>query len=70
MELTGNTFHLDIHDILANDTHGVVLLTAHGERNGQTLSAREANVWHLAGGKATEFWVCPEDQAALDRFFG
>lgn len=69
MSLSGNTFRLDIHDILANDTHGVVLVTAHGERNGQTLSVRQANIWHLADGQATEFWVFPEDQAAVDQFF-
>lgn len=69
MELSGGSFHLEIHDILANDTHGVVLVTAHGERDGQTLAAREANVWSLADGKATEFWAYAADQAAIDKFF-
>jgi uncharacterized protein len=69
MELSGGTFRLEIHDILANDKHGVVLLTAHGERDGQTLAVRESNIWHLADGKATEFWVFAEDQPAVDRFF-
>ena len=69
MELSGGTFHLEIHDILANDTHGAVLVTAHGERDGQTLAVREANIWHLANGKATEFWALADDQAALDKFF-
>jgi uncharacterized protein len=67
IELTGGTFRLDIHDVLANDTHGVVLATAHVERNGQQMSAREVNIWHLKDGKATEFWVFPEDSAELDR---
>jgi ketosteroid isomerase-like protein len=70
MELSGGSFRLDVHDILANDTHGAVLVTAHGERDGQELTAREVNIWHLADGKATEFWVFAEDQAAVDRFFG
>ena len=70
MELSGGSFHLDIHDILANDTHGVVLVTARGEGDGQTLAAREANIWHLADGKATEFWAFAEDQAAIAQFFG
>jgi uncharacterized protein len=35
MELSGGSFHLDIHDIVANDTHGVALVTTHGERDGQ-----------------------------------
>jgi ketosteroid isomerase-like protein len=70
MDLSGGSFHLDIHDIVANDTHGVALVTAHGEREGQTMAVREANIWHLADGKATEFWAFAEDQAALDKFFG
>jgi len=69
IELTGGTFRLDLHDVLANDTHGVVLVTAHAERDGQPVSVREANIWHLADGKATEFWVFPEDTAELDRMF-
>lgn len=69
MELTGGSFHLDIHDIVANDVHGVALVTAHGERDGQTFAVREANIWHLADGKATEFWTFAEDQAAIDRLF-
>lgn len=69
MELSGGSFRLDVHDILANDTHGIVLATAHGQRDGQQLTAREVNIWHLADGKATEFWAFAEDQAAIDRFF-
>ena len=70
MELSGGSFHLDIHDIVANDTHGVALVITHGERDGQTMAVRAANIWHLADGKATEFWAFAEDQAAIDKFFG
>ena len=66
VELSGGTFRLDVHDVLANDTHGAVLVTAHGERDGQPLAVREANIWHLADGKATEFWAFAEDQAAVE----
>jgi ketosteroid isomerase-like protein len=70
MELSGGSFHLDVHDIVANDAHGVALVTAHGQRDGQAIAVREANIWHLADGKATEFWAFAEDQAALDKLFG
>ena len=69
MELSDGTFRLEIHDIVANDTHGVVLVTSHGERGGQRLAVRAADIWHLAGGKATEHWTFAEDQAAFDKFF-
>jgi ketosteroid isomerase-like protein len=35
MELTGGSFRLDIHDVLANDEHGVALATATATREGQ-----------------------------------
>jgi uncharacterized protein len=70
MELSGGTFRVDVHDLLANDVHGVALVTAHGERDDQRLEARQANIFHLADGKATEFWGFAEDQEALDKFFG
>jgi uncharacterized protein len=70
MELTGGTFRLDVHDILANDQHGTVLVTAHAEHHGKTLDSREVNIFHLANGKATEFWAFFEDQAQVDDFFG
>src|SRR5713226_7362004 len=37
MELTGGTFKLEIHDILANDTHAVVLVRATAEHDGRKL---------------------------------
>ena len=70
MELSGGSFRVDVHDVVANDVHGVALVTTHGERDGQTMAVRAANVWHLADGKATEFWSFAEDQAAFDKFFG
>ncbi len=69
MELTGGTFRIEVHDVLANDTHGVVLATFHAERDGQTVALRAADIWHLADGKATEHWSFFEDQAAVDKLF-
>jgi uncharacterized protein len=69
-EVTSGTFRLEVHDVLANDTHGTVLVTAHGEREGHRLAMREVNIWHFADGKCTEFWAFAEDSAELDRFFG
>ena len=50
MELSGGTFRGEIHDVVANDTHGVALVTFHGERDGQTVALRSADIWHLASG--------------------
>jgi uncharacterized protein len=70
MEMTGGSFRVDVHDILANDTHGVVLVTTRAERDGQMLASRRVDIWHVADGKATEFWAFAEDQAKLDQFYG
>jgi ketosteroid isomerase-like protein len=69
MEVTGGTFRIDIHDVLANDTHGTVLVTSHAERDGQAMSIRQVDIWHVANGKATEFWSFPEDSAVVDKIF-
>ena len=69
MEMSGGTFSQNVHDILANDSHGAVMVTFHVERGGRSLDGREVHIWHLANGKATKFWGLPEDQAALDELF-
>ncbi len=69
MELSGGTFRLEVHDILANDGHGAVMVNFHVERGGRSLDGREVHVWHLAGGKATEFWSFEGDQAGIDQMF-
>ncbi len=69
-EISGGTFRVDVHDVLANDEHGTVLVTAHGERDGHTMAAREVHIWHLADGKGTEFWGFIENPDEVDAFFG
>ncbi len=71
MELTGGTFHLDVHDVLANDEHGVILATAIAERGGQSLRNNGVNIFNLdKDGKVTEAWLHPADQDEVDKFFG
>jgi uncharacterized protein len=70
VEITGGTFRLEIHDVLANDSHGTVLCTAYGTRDEISIAAREVHIWHVADGKATEFWSFIEDPAEVDALFG
>ena len=69
MEQTQGTFGLEIHDILADDEHGVALVVARGQRGGKSLEDRQVHVLHLQGGKVTEFWAHPGDQYAVDEFW-
>ena len=68
-ELSGGTFKLDIHDVIANDEHVVVLARSTAERNGKKLDDTGVQVWHVKDGKATEQWLHPGDAHATDEFF-
>ena len=68
-ELTGGTFKLDIHDVLANDDHVVVLVNSSAKRNGKSLSDNGVHVFHVRDGKTVEFWGVESDQYAGDEFF-
>jgi ketosteroid isomerase-like protein len=67
---TNGTLKIDVHDILANDTHGVAITTFTGQRNGKSMDMRGVHVVHFNGdGKLTESWQFPEDTAEADRFW-
>src|ERR671919_3178622 len=68
MEMTGGTFNLEIHDMLANEDHAVALVVARGEREGRTLEDRQAHVLHIKDGKVTEYWGRPGGPYAIDEF--
>lgn len=44
---TGGGLRLDVHDVLANDQRGVVLVTARGSRNGRQLDERQVAVFEF-----------------------
>src|SRR5262245_52668858 len=37
-ELSGGTFRLELHDVIANDQHGVALVSVRAEREGRQLA--------------------------------
>ena len=69
MQETGGTFRNDVHDMLANDEHGIALITVTGTRGDKTLEGRIVHVFHMRDGKMTEFWAFAEDQAQFDEFW-
>jgi uncharacterized protein len=70
MEMTGGTFRLDIHDLLADDEHVVALAHVTGQREGKSLDDNSVQVLHVKDGKVTESWFHPGDQYAADEFWG
>jgi ketosteroid isomerase-like protein len=69
MELSGGTSSLEVHDILANDEHGVALVIGSGERNGTSFRSPDVHTFHFRGGKVVEFWDSPLDQYEVDEFW-
>lgn len=69
MQETGGSFKNDIHDLLANDDHGVALVTVSANRNGKSIEGNIVHVFHMRDGKMTEFWSISEDQAQFDDFW-
>ena len=59
---------IDVHDILANDDHVVVLNTRTISRGGRRMEARAIATYHVGEGKITSAWVTEEDQYAFDAF--
>jgi len=67
---TGGTYRIDeVHAILADDEHGVVLFTQRAERKGRSLPRNGVNVWHLRDGKASECWVATADPVEMLAFW-
>jgi ketosteroid isomerase-like protein len=69
MELTDATFTVGVHDVLASDDHVVVLAKESASRNGKSLENDDVHVWHLADGRAVEFWGIARDQHEVDDFW-
>lgn len=67
---TGGTLKNEVHDILGNDDHVLVMSHLTAERNGKRLDQNVINVLHMSGeGKLTERWLLTEDSKAFDDFW-
>lgn len=68
-QLSGGTFKIEVHDVLANDEHAVALTRGAASREGRQLRSLDTDVYHMSNGKVTEFWSFPEDQRKSDEFW-
>jgi ketosteroid isomerase-like protein len=68
MEMFDAPPEFEIHDVLANDEHAVVLGVQRATRGGRTLETKATVVLHVRGGKFTEIWVTSTDPYAEDEF--
>jgi len=63
-QLSGGTFHIEVHDVTGSDDHAVGLTEGVMERDGKTHRYRNIHVAHFKGNKLVEFWENPE----VDKF--
>lgn len=69
-ELSGDTFDMDVHDILGSDEHVVTLNTMRGRRaDGRVLADNAVSVLHMRDGRIAEMWFYPGDNAAMKEFW-
>jgi ketosteroid isomerase-like protein len=67
--LSGGTYNVEIHDVLANDEHTVALLHATAERDDKRLDQDYIIVFHIRDGKVYAAWEVWTDQASVDAFW-
>jgi len=67
---TGGTFKAEVHDTVANDTHGVVMGTLSAQKDGKSISERYVHVTHMKDGLQTESWIFSENPDVVDDFWG
>jgi len=69
MELSGGTFSIDVHNVLAEDDLVVALVTVNAQRNGVSASFPEVHVWRVQNGKVTQFREYQGDEQREDQFW-
>ncbi|HZH22098.1 MAG TPA: nuclear transport factor 2 family protein [Geodermatophilus sp.] len=70
-ELTEGTLRIDVRTVLADDTHGVVVLRASARRGDRSFDdVLEMHVHRFADGRVTEWHQAFEDQYAVDAVLG
>ena len=65
-ELSGGTFKIEVHDILASERHAVVLASSTLNRGGETIQLRTAHVWRFENGKPVAWYEYPRDLYQFD----
>jgi ketosteroid isomerase-like protein len=69
MQAIGAPPEAEIHEIIGNDDHVIVLGTAKATaKDGSSAEWKYVNVFHVKDGKTTEVWGMAENDAAVDPF--
>ena len=66
---SNGSLRLDTRTLLGDDSHVVAIHAATATLGEHEYAAHEVDVFHVAGGRITEFWSFSEDQVATDRLW-
>ena len=66
----GASITAQTHDVVANDEHAIMLVTATATVGDQELVYRTAEIYHMKDGKITERWAFSDDTDRINKFFG
>jgi len=66
----GDETRVQVHDVLANEQHGVMLYVVTARHEDRSITYRYVDVYHFRDGCITEIWgQCVDDPAAFDAFY-
>ena len=69
-ELSGGSYKLEVHDILASDLHAAVLASSKLTTHGKTVELRTVHVWRFDHGKPIAWYEYPRDLYQFDAAWG
>ncbi len=69
VELTGDTFDLEVIDVLASEDRAAVLFRGHAKRSGRTLDNPTCLVLSIHNGTVTELWEYVWDLSHVEEFW-
>lgn len=68
-ELSGGTYSLEVHDVLASDLHATVLGTVKVTTHGKASEFRTVHVWRFENGKPLAGYEYPRDLYQYDQIW-
>jgi len=69
LTLSDGTYKINVHDIIANDKHAVVLSNDTAQRGDKHLDLEAVSVYHIENNHVKEAWFFNSDVYADDEFF-
>jgi ketosteroid isomerase-like protein len=69
-EMSGESLRIRLHDVLANDQHGIVMYDVSAQRDGKDIGYSHIDIYHFTDGRISEISGFPSDGQAFNRLYG